>query len=489
MELSLDNFAEAEGIFQRTLTTIVDVHLWIAYLDYVRRRNDLNDTTGAARQTVNAAYDFVLDNVGQDRDAGRIWQDYVQFLKIGPGQIGGSGWQDQQKADVLRKAYQRAICIPITNLNVLWKEYDQFELSINKVAGRKFLQERSPSYMSARSANTQLDSITRGLHRSTIPRLPPAPGFEGDLEFNGQVELWKRWIAWEKSDPLVLRDDEPETFKSRVVYVYKQALMALRFWPELWVDAAEWCFEQKIQTKDGKDQGLLFLTDGVAANPESSLLALKHADHIESTHPAGEGESGKLALSQAVRAPFEHALTTLYPMIKKLKEREEAAIRNIEHDPTLMSVETEDDDEGEISSVKSSKDGIKKDRIKAVRDGFAIQIQMLRQHISYLWIALARAFRRIQGQGKATSRDAPSTGVRQIFTEARQRGQLTSDVYVAIAHIEWDIYQDPVATKIFERGAKLFPEDENFIVAYLTHLHSRHDTTSEYPHARNNIAM
>ncbi|KAK6081648.1 cfia complex component [Seiridium cupressi] len=478
MELSLDNFAEAENIFQRTLTTIVDVQLWTAYLDYVRRRNDLNDTTGAARQTVNAAYDFVLDSVGQDRDSGRIWQDYVQFLKFGPGQVGGSGWQDMQKVDGLRKAYQRAICIPISNLNVLWKEYDQFELGINKVAGRKFLQERSPSYMSARSANTQLDSITRGLHRSTIPRLPPAPGFDGDLEFGEQVELWKKWIAWEKGDPLVLKDDEPETFKCRVIYVYKQALMALRFWPELWVEAAEWCFDQKIQTKDGKDQGLLFLTEGVAANPESSLLALKHADHIESTHPAGEGDAGKLALSQAVRAPFEHALTTLYPMVKDLKDRETAAIKSIENDPTFTTNDDDDDDEGEISSVKSSKEEARKDRIKAVKDGFAVQVHMLKQQISYLWIALARAFRRIQGQGKAVSRDAPSTGVRHIFTEARQRGQITSDVYVAIAHIEWDIYQDPVATKIFERGAKLFPEDENFIVAYLKHLHSRHDTTN-----------
>ncbi|KAF3012959.1 mRNA 3'-end-processing protein rna14 [Neopestalotiopsis sp. 37M] len=477
MELSLDNFAEAENIFQRTLTTIVDVQLWTAYLDYVRRRNDLNDTSGVARQTVNAAYDFVLDNVGQDRESGRIWQDYIQFLKSGPGQVGEGGWQDKQKVDGLRKAYQRAICIPISNLNVLWKEYDQFELGINKVAGRKFLQERSPSYMSARSANTQLDTLTRGLRRSTIPRLPPAPGFEGDIEYGEQVEIWKKWLSWEKSDPLVLRDDEPEVFKSRVIYVYKQALMALRFWPELWVEAAEWCFEHKIQTKDGKDQGLLFLTEGVAANPESSLLALKYADHIESTHPAGEGDAGKLALSQAVRAPIEQALGTLYPMVKDLKEREAAAVKAIESDSSFGSNEADDDDEGEVSSVKSFKEDFKKDRIKAVKDGFAVQIQMLRQQISYLWIALARAFRRIQGQGKALTREAPTTGVRQIFTEARQRGQLTSDVYVAIAHIEWDIYQDPVATKIFERGAKLFPEDENFIVAYLKHLHSRHDTT------------
>lgn len=114
--------------------SIPSVQLWTAYLDYIRRRNDLNDGTGQARQTVNASYEFVLDNIGQDRDSGRIWHEYIQFIKSGPGQIDGKGWQDMQKMDVLRKAYQRAICIPMSNLNLLWKEYDQFELGINKVA-------------------------------------------------------------------------------------------------------------------------------------------------------------------------------------------------------------------------------------------------------------------------------------------------------------------------------------------------------------------
>ncbi|KAI0129178.1 hypothetical protein BJ170DRAFT_707338 [Xylariales sp. AK1849] len=476
MELSLDNFAEAERIFQRTLMTVPSIDLWTAYLNYIRRRNDLNDATGQARNIVNSSYEFVLDNVGQDRDSGRIWQDYIQFIKNGPGQVGGTSWQDMQKMDLLRKAYQRAICIPMGNLNILWKEYDQFELGLNKVAGRKFLQERSPSYMSARSANTHLDNITRGLRRTTIPRLAPAPGFDGDQEYLEQVDLWRQWIAWEKEDPLVLNSDEPGTYRQRIIWVYKQALLALRFWPELWVDAAEWCFENDVLDKEGQDTGLDFLIEGVAANPESSLLALKHADRIESSYPAGEGDAGQVALSLAVRAPFDLTLTALYDMIKKLKDRETAAVTNIENDPTLSAAavtENEDEDEGEVSD-RPTQANPKMERIKAVRDGFAVQIQMLSQQISYLWIALARAFRRIQGQGKGQ----PPSGVRGIFTEARTRGRLTSDVYVAIAHIEWDIYQDPVATKIFERGAKLFPEDEHFMVAYLKHLHSRHDATN-----------
>ena len=125
-----------------------------------RRRNGLNDPTGQARQVVNQSYEFVLENIGQDRDSGQIWHDYIQFLKTGPGQIGGNSWQDQQKVDVLRKAYQRAICIPIPNLHSLWREYDQFEQSLNKatvsgnhriVDGKKFINPYNRLESSSRS--------------------------------------------------------------------------------------------------------------------------------------------------------------------------------------------------------------------------------------------------------------------------------------------------------------------------------------------------
>ncbi|KAK8041407.1 mRNA 3'-end-processing protein RNA14 [Apiospora phragmitis] len=470
-ELSLDNFAEAEQIFQRTLMTIPSVQLWTAYLRCIRRRNDLHDGTGQARQIVNQSYEFVLDNIGHDRDSGKMWHDYIQFIKSGPGQIDGKGWQDMQKMDVLRKAYQRAICIPMSNLNILWKEYDQFELGINKVAcsGSKIpTGEIAFVYV-----GTERQHPSRKLHPRLAedynPPTPPATGFEGDQGYLEQVD------RLEKDDPLALKTDEPETYKSRVIHVYKQALMALRFWPELWVDAAEWCFDNGVLGKDGSDLGLQFLVDGITANPESALLALKHADRIESTHPSGEGEAGKLALSRAVRAPYDTVLGALYEMVKKLKDREATAIGYIENDPSLAESDEPqmETDDGEVAE-KPAKTSIREERIKAVREGFAVQIQMLSQQISYLWIALTRAFRRIQGQGKGT----PTSGVRAIFTEARAKGRLTSDVYVAVAHIEWDIYQDPVATKIFERGAKLFPEDEHFMVAYLKHLHSRHDTTN-----------
>ncbi|KAK4100368.1 hypothetical protein N658DRAFT_101441 [Parathielavia hyrcaniae] len=484
MELDMNNFPEAELIFSKSLLSTPNVNLWTKYLDYIRRRNDLNDSSGNARQTVSRAYEFVIDNIGLDKDSGRIWAEYIQFIKFGPGTVGGSQWQDQQKMDQLRKAYQRAICVPIANVNTLWKEYDQLEMGLNKLTGRKYLAEKSPSYMSAKSANTALENITRGLQRTTLPRLPPAPGFDGDQEYMEQVEIWKRWIAWEKSDPLDLRDDkdQPGLYHKRILYVYNQALMALRFWPEMWVDAAQWCFDNNTTAKDGGPAGLDFLTRGIEANPESVLLALKHADYIESTYPMEENDEAKIARGKAVRAPFNKVLDTLYALVKNLKDRETAEIARNEEaakaaGESLLgkSEEDDEDDEDVRPSDKGARDSWANDKLRAIKQGYAAQTQLLSRTISFVWIALIRAMRRIQGKGK------PNTelgGMRQAFQDARHRGRLTSDVYAAVAQLEWTIYKDPAGGKIFDRGAKLFPEDEYFTLENIKYLHSRDDFTS-----------
>ncbi|KAF4460836.1 mRNA 3 -end-processing RNA14 [Fusarium albosuccineum] len=472
MELGLDNFVDAEQLFGRCLMTVPNVKLWTVYLNYIRRRNDLNnDPSGQARRTITQSYEFVIDNIGVDRDSGNIWQDYVQFVKNGPGQIGGTGWQDQQKMDQLRKVYQRAIAVPMLTVNNLWKEYDQFEMGLNKMTGRKFIQERSPGYMSAKSANIALDNITRHLRRTNLPRLPPAPGFDGDQEFGDQVEMWKKWIAWEKEDPLVLKTDEPKTFNQRVLYCYKQALMALRFWPEIWVDAAEWCFQNNVREND-KEMGTELLLEGIRANPESVLLALKHADHIEANYPAKEGDKSEYA--KAVRKPYDDVLETLYEMGDKVKEREKLEVTTLKQavaqEPVQDSIERNDDDDDEDNKPKRSP---MEERILAIQKAYSTETQLLSRTISYVWIALARAMRRIQGKGNQSE-----GGLRKVFTDARQKGRLTSDVYVAVALLESVVYKDPVGAKIFERGARLFPNDEVFMIEYLKYLHSKDDTTN-----------
>jgi cleavage stimulation factor subunit 3 len=493
MELENDNFAGAEHVFGASLLSVLSVQLWTVYLNYIRRRNDLtNDVSGTARTTVSQAYDFVLANIGIDSQAGRIWQEYIQFIRSAPGQIGGSSWQDQQKMDQLRKAYQRAIMVPMSTLNGIWKEYDQFEIGLNKITvnlrvqiqvranesqGRKFLQEKSPGYMSARSANTALENLTRGIIRTTLPRLPPALGFDGDQEYLQQVELWKKWIKWEQEDPLVLKEEEPQIYKQRVLYVFKQAVMALRFWPEVWADAADWCFANGLE-----QEGDSFLNDGMSANPESCLITFKKADRLETTLSTNEADKGPAEHGEIIRAPYDKLLDTLYDMIKQLKTREAQDLAKLEEsaalDASISAIisKAEDDEEEKEADIKA-REAAKANQIKAIQQGYAMQAQLLSRTLSFAWIALMRAMRRVQGKGQP--KDPLVGGMRKIFADARQRGRLTSDVYVAAALLEHHVYKEAAGTKIFERGAKLFPEDVNFTLEYLKHLVSIGDITSK----------
>jgi cleavage stimulation factor subunit 3 len=44
--------------------------------------------------------------------------------------------------------------------------------------------------------------------------------------------MWKAWIEWEKTNPL-LQDNDVAVY-TRVIYAYKQAMMNMRFYPEIW---------------------------------------------------------------------------------------------------------------------------------------------------------------------------------------------------------------------------------------------------------------
>ena len=110
------------------------------------------------------------------------------------------------------------------------------------------MNEQMPAYMTAKQAYIALENKIQYLNRSTIPRFPPLPGFDSYEEYQTQLKLWRDWIEFEKSDPNLLKEDKPDgsTFKARVLFVYKIALMTLRFEPQMWFDAAQFCLDNDL---------------------------------------------------------------------------------------------------------------------------------------------------------------------------------------------------------------------------------------------------
>ena len=479
-----------EQIFGASLLEVLNVDLWSIYINYIRRRNSMQTgDTAKAYSIINQSFSFALDTIGVDKDSGKLWQDYIGFLKTGPGTVGGSGWQDGAKVDTLRAAYQRAIAVPTEATTAIWREYDTFETGLSKInvslnyyflcsskcsdnqQGRKYLQEKSAAYMTARQAHHQLSNLTANLKRSTRPRLPPAMGYSGDQDYNQQLNSWQDWIQWEKDDNLVLKDDEPELYKKRILYVYKQALMTLYFWPEMWYSAAEFCFENGLDAEGAK-----FLEKGFAANPESPLLAFKQADRLESTTQNDDVEDpAAKERMRKVREPYDRVLDALYALTKKVETRQKEDIQQIE-----LNAETNANGdgagEGDVNAANiATKQAVLEAQVGGVKKASETEIDLLSKMISHVWIAVVRATRRIQGKGATSDR---SGGFRAIFFEARKRGKLTSDFYVECAQIEWQCYRDPAGAKIFERGIKVFPDDGHLPLHYIKHLFEINDVTN-----------
>lgn len=345
--------------------------------------------------------------------------------------------------------------------------------------------------MTARSAIIVAENHVRAANRTALPRLPPAAGFDGAEEFTKQVQAWKNWIEWEKSDPLEVKDEDRDTYNKRVLYIYKNALAALRFWPEMWFDAAEWSFQNNMA-----DEGNAFLKSGMEANPESCLLAFKRSHHLELRTDFEDGDAGLLEKGKIVREPLDTVISTLYDLINKVKKREERSIAMAKEHFAAQQAAAEaartasekgsdvEDDEDEESSAATQRQKEKQAQFDAQLHGISTaataEIFILKKTLTFAWIALMRAMRRVQGKGGAKGSTVP--GFRGVFGEARKKGKLLSDAYVASALIEHHCYQDAAAGKIFERGMKLFPDDENFALEYIKHLIKLNDATSKSHH-------
>ncbi len=73
----------------------------------------------------------------------------------------------------------------------------------------------------------QVPSPPPPLPRPPPPRVLPAP----NVCRPAQVVFWQKLIAYEKSNALRLT---PAEVKTRVLFAFKQALLTLRFYPEMW---------------------------------------------------------------------------------------------------------------------------------------------------------------------------------------------------------------------------------------------------------------
>eukprot|EP00475_Leptophrys_vorax_P014424 TRINITY_DN20776_c0_g1_i3.p1 TRINITY_DN20776_c0_g1~~TRINITY_DN20776_c0_g1_i3.p1 ORF type:complete len:387 (-),score=80.97 TRINITY_DN20776_c0_g1_i3:57-1217(-) len=216
------------------------------------------------------AFDFTLDHVGLDPNSSQIWRDYIAFLK---SQEATNTHQQGEKNAMIRKIYQQALGLPLTQIEQVWKEYDTWEHSLNKDLAKEMLSKMQQKFINAKTSKRDRKRKSDPILFHMLAR-PPAEGFSTHLREYKQVLYWKQWIEFEKTNPQKLDNDK---LRERVDFTYRQALMTLRHYPEIWYDYAMFYSSMK-SFKDSER----ILRDAVKTLPENLLLNFIFGEFLES---------------------------------------------------------------------------------------------------------------------------------------------------------------------------------------------------------------
>jgi len=182
------------------------------------------------------AYDLAVEKIGLDVASYSVWNDYVNFLKLVDA---ASPYAESQKIAAMRKVYHRGIMNPMVNVEQFWKDYCQFEKQINELIAKKMIEDRGKEFSSVRRVAKEYENITKNLERN-VPSIPP----QGTAEELKQVNLWKKYIEWEKSNPL--KHEEITPVAKRVMFAFEQCLLVLSYHPDIWFEAAQYLHETSL---------------------------------------------------------------------------------------------------------------------------------------------------------------------------------------------------------------------------------------------------
>ncbi|KPP79169.1 cleavage stimulation factor subunit 3-like [Scleropages formosus] len=370
-------------------------------------RQAFETKSASSREKMAQAYDFALDKIGMEIMSYQIWVDYINFLK-GVEAVGS--YAENQRITAVRRVYQRGCVNPMINIEQLWRDYSKYEEGINVHLAKKMIEDRSRDYMNARRVAKEYETVMKGLDRNA-PSVPP----QNTPQEAQQVEMWKKYIQWEKSNPL--RTEDQTLITKRVMFAYEQCLLVLGHHPDVWYEAAQYLEQSSKLLAEKGDMNNAKLFSDEAANiyeraignllKKNMLLYFAFADYEESRMK-----------HEKVHSIYNRLL----------------AIEDI--DPTLVGSDRILDINRHSTNAK--------------------HWSSLQVYIQYMKFA-----RRAEGIKSG----------RTIFKKAREDARTRHHVYVSAALMEYYCSKDKsVAFKIFELGLKKYGDVPEYILAYIDYL-------------------
>ncbi|TNN75830.1 Cleavage stimulation factor subunit 3 [Liparis tanakae] len=244
-QIKAKNYDKVEKLFQRCLMKVLHIDLWKCYLSYVRE-------TKGKLPSYNEAVGSYAEN---------------------------------QRITAVRRVYQRGCVNPMINIEQLWRDYSKYEEGINVHLAKKMIEDRNRDYMNARRVAKEYETVMKGLDRNA-PSVPP----QNSPQEAQQVDMWKKYIQWEKSNPL--RTEDQTLITKRVMFAYEQCLLVLGHHPDVWYEAAQYLEQSSKLLAEKGDMNNSKLFSDEAANiyeraigtllKKNMLLYFSFADYEES---------------------------------------------------------------------------------------------------------------------------------------------------------------------------------------------------------------
>lgn len=452
--------------------------LWKFYLDYIIKTHSISRDPDA-QATISTAFEFVISNIGFDLNSSAVWEDYLSWISRSEAK---SNYEEQQKMDKMRRIFHQAILIPQVRIEQIWKDYDSFENGLNKMTAKKFMSERSAGYMTARSALRELRNLKEPIDKLASSFLARPPTWsENECKL---LAHWKRYIAWEKSNPLGI--DDQATLVARIIYAYKECLLSMRFYPEIWADAASFL------SAEGRDEEAeAFLKNGIETLPTWCVSLLTPS--LLLNFSLAELYEGKKKDFKEIQPIFDQLIAKLEDKVIFVNEKYDVQREELLQKLKDARIEIQEQDQPDQPDDEADWDGETREREREkereierevetkVESKRKDELDLLKAAITNSFIVYMRIARRqVCFQCHVQSEKA----ARQVFGMARKSSNITYQVFVYSALMEYHCSKDAtIAGKVFELALKNFlsdpPQASQVVLDYLDFLFHINDDISK----------
>lgn len=250
-ETKYKNFDSTEKLYARSLNSTIHIDLWKSYLVFFKETRASNENFN---QLMTNEYERALHKVGLDVLSYSIWFDYLNHLKS----LENSTESKEKLHNDILKVFGSALKTPMVNIDQIWKDYCQYLNTSDNTQCPP--DEAQKNFQFIKKISREYETVTRQIDRYWLI-LPLDQVTNFDEEFK-QLQVWKRYILWEKQNPLKL--ESPKAIMDRVMYAYDQCLTCMSYHCDVWLGAANYLITLS-KTEGVKDSSLKKIIEGQLA--------------------------------------------------------------------------------------------------------------------------------------------------------------------------------------------------------------------------------